>query len=410
MHGFRKAVRRNAAADWDDSKDIAAGRDDPPVITGTVAGQLMNDDQTDRPFAGVTISDPDVGASETVTLTLNVDGVSSDANGTLSGAGLTKTGTGAYTLTAGTPAAVTAALQAVMFTPAVLMLAPDSSAVTDMTLSVTDGIAGSPTTDTTTLVAIVPCFAAGTRIATPSGAIPVERLREGDTVLTVSGKTQPIQWIGHRTLDCRRHMAPDRVKPIRIAPHAFGENRPKRALLLSPDHSVFVEDVLIPIKHLVNGTTVTQIDVATVTYYHIELPRHDVVLAEGLPAETYLETGARCAFENSGGAMQLHPDFAPDEARVGMVWQNFGYAPLIGTDGQLDRVRVRLALQALMLGHQENGTSQRVKNEPRGHDLMPSQMMCCGAIRRGRGSLPSRRRTHLSGAGEPGGCAKRVMV
>ena len=230
-----------------------------------------------------------------------------------------------------------------------------------MTLSVSDGIAGSPTTDTTTSVAIVPCFAAGTRIATPRGAIPVERLREGDTVLTVSGRTQPIQWIGCRTLDCNRHMSPERVKPIRIAPHAFGENRPRRALLLSPDHSVFVEDVLIPIKHLVNGATVTQIDVATVTYYHVELPRHDVVLAEGLPAETYLETGGRFAFENGGGAMQLHPDFAPDEARVGMVWQNFGYAPLIGTDGQLDRVRVRLALQALMLGHQENGTSQRVK-------------------------------------------------
>ena len=184
-------------------------------------------------------------------------------------------------------------------------------------------------------------------------------------MLTVSGKPQRIQWIGRRTLDCRRHISPERVKPIRIAPHAFGENRPQRALLLSPDHSVFVEDVLIPIKHLLNGKTVTQIDVATVTYYHMELPRHDVVLAEGLPAETYLETGARFAFENGGGAMQLHPDFAPDEARVGMVWRNFSYAPLIGTDGQLDRVRARLALQALMLGHQAIGTSQRGKKRAR---------------------------------------------
>ena len=155
------------------------------------------------------------------------------------------------------------------------------------------------------------------------------------------------------------------MQPIRIAPHAFGENRPHRALLLSPDHAVFVEDVLIPIKHLINGTTVTQIDIATVTYYHIELPRHDAVQAEGLPAETYLETGGRFAFENGGGAMQLHPGFAPDEARVGMVLRNFSYAPLIGTDGQLDRVRARLALQALMLGHQAIGTSQRGKKRAR---------------------------------------------
>ena len=233
-----------------------------------------------------------------------------------------------------------------------------------MTLSVSDG-ANAPTTDTTTSVAIVPCFAAGTRIATPRGAIAVERLREGDTVLTVSGKPQRIQWIGCRTLDCNRHILPERVKPIRIAPHAFGENRPRRALLLSPDHSVFVEEVLIPIKHLLNGTTVAQIDVATVTYYHIELPRHDVVLAEGLPAETYLETGARFAFENGGGAMELHPNFAPDEARVGMVWRNFSYAPLIGSDGQLDRVRARLALQALMLQHQANAAPQRAKKRAR---------------------------------------------
>jgi hypothetical protein len=319
----------------------------------------MSDVETHLPFSTASIIDPDLGASETVTVTLNVDGVPSDANGILSGAGLTETVPGTYTLTTGTPTAVTAALQALVFTPAVLDLPPHGSAVTDMTLSLTDGIAGSPTTDTTTSVDIVPCFAAGTRIATPRGAIAVERLREGDTVLTISGKSQRIQWIGCRTLDCNRHVSPERVKPVRIAAHAFGENRPRRALLLSPDHSVFVEDVFVPIKHLVNGTTVTQIDVATVTYYHIELPRHDVVLAEGLPTESYLETGARFAFENGGGAMELHPNFAPDEARVAMVWRNFSYAPLIGSDGQLDRVRARLALQALMLDQQANAAPQR---------------------------------------------------
>jgi hypothetical protein len=199
---------------------------------------------------------------------------------------------------------------------------------------------------------ITPCFAAGTRIATPRGGVPIERLRAGDIVTTVSGKPRSIEWIGHRTVDCRRHPFPERVKPIRVAPHAFGENHPKRPLLLSPDHAVFVEAVLIPIKFLVNGTTVEQIDAANITYYHLELARHDVVLAEGLPAESYLETGGRSAFENGGGTVQLHPDFAPDEARVGMVWRNFGYAPLLGTGGEVERVRSRLAVQAVMLGHE----------------------------------------------------------
>jgi hypothetical protein len=323
---------------------------DPPAISGTVADQAGNDGATMLPFSSVTITDPDLGASETITITLTHDGIASDAEGRLSGTGITRTGIGTYTLTTGSPAGVTAALEAATFVPAQRQIAPGTSVVTGMTISASDGIVGSPVTDTVTSVDIVPCFAAGTRLATPRGSILVERLREGDMLLTVSGKPRPVQWIGRRTLDCTRHISPERVKPIRIAAHAFGENRPSRALLLSPDHSVFVEDVLIPAKHLVNGTTVTQIDVRTVTYYHIELPVHDVLLAEGLPAESYLETGGRFAFQNGGGAMQLHPDFAPDEARVGMVWRNFGYAPLIGSNGEVDRVRARLACQAQMLG------------------------------------------------------------
>jgi len=193
---------------------------------------------------------------------------------------------------------------------------------------------------------LVPCFAAGTTIATPAGPRAVEALRPGDPVLTVSGKIQTVEWTGRRTVDCRRHPAPDRVNPVRIAPHAFGQGRPTRPVLLSPDHAVFMEGVLIPIKHLLNGTTVRQVAAATITYVHIELTRHDVLLADGLPAESYLDAGARSAFENGGPAVDLHPDF---EARVAMLWQCYACAPLIGTDGQLDRVRAQLRAQADML-------------------------------------------------------------
>ena len=168
-------------------------------------------------------------------------------------------------------------------------------------------------------------------------------------VLTVSGDRQRIAWIGHRIVNCRSHPSQDRVWPIRISPQAFGDERPRRPLFLSPDHSIFVEDVLIPLKFLVNGTTVTQVAVNTVTYYHIELPRHDVLLAEGLPAESYLETGGRHAFANSGLAVQLHPEFEPDPARVAMVWKNYGYAPLLGDGDQLERARAKLQLQAELL-------------------------------------------------------------
>lgn len=197
----------------------------------------------------------------------------------------------------------------------------------------------------------VACFAEGTRIATPTGPIAIECLREGDAVVTVSGEARAIEWIGRRTLDCQRHPTPDRVKPILIARHAFGHARPERPLRLSPDHSIFIDGLLIPAKFLLNGTTVRQIDAGVITYFHLELAHHDVVLAERLPTETYLETGGRAAFQNGGAATQLHPDFAADEARVAMVWGNFAYAPLVTSEAQLHPVRTRLAAQAAMLGY-----------------------------------------------------------
>jgi ELWxxDGT repeat protein len=204
-------------------------------------------------------------------------------------------------------------------------------------------------TTVTAVLTPVPCLAEGTRLLTNHGHIPVELLSIGDVVLTVSGGEQAIQWIGRRRVDCRRHPDPERVQPIRIAPHAFGQGRPQRAVLLSPDHSVFMEDVLIPIKFLSNGNTIARIEMDAITYYHIELPHHDVVLAESLPVESYLETGGRSAFENTGEPLQLHPDFEPDPLQVAMVWQNCGYAPLLGQSGELDRVRSMLAVQATLL-------------------------------------------------------------
>jgi len=135
-------------------------------------------------------------------------------------------------------------------------------------------------------------------------------------------------------------------------PNAFGFGRPFRNLMLSPDHSVFIEDVLVPVKLLINGTTIAQVEVEAVTYFHIEVPQHDVVLAEGLPVETYLDTGGRGAFEGHSHLIR-HPSGSNEhhqDARVAMVWRNFAFAQLLGDNGQLERVQSMLAAQAAMLG------------------------------------------------------------
>jgi hypothetical protein len=206
-----------------------------------------------------------------------------------------------------------------------------------------DGESGTDITVTAT------CYAAGTRIRTTRGEVAVENLREGDLVLTVSGRTQPISWIGHRHVNFHGHPNRQRILPVRITAHAFGQGMPERDLLLSPDHAVFVEDVLIPIRHLVNGGSIAQIECDTITYYHIELPRHDVLLADGMPAESYLEAGARDAFANVDGVIQLHPDFEPPRDHYAMLWEAEAYAPLVVAGEQFDRAREKLARQARLL-------------------------------------------------------------
>ncbi|MEJ0015530.1 MAG: Hint domain-containing protein [Acetobacteraceae bacterium] len=194
--------------------------------------------------------------------------------------------------------------------------------------------------ETLTVVDALACFARGTRIATPGGAVAVERLREGDTLLTQDGVARPVRWVGQRRIDCRRHRQPQQVWPVRIAAGAFGDGLPLRDLFLSPDHAVLTDGVLIPVRHLVNGTSIAQVRRGSVHYYHVELDRHDIVLAEGLPAESYLETGARASFSNGGGAVTLHPDFST------RVWEAEGCAPIVVTGPALDAARRRIAANA----------------------------------------------------------------
>jgi autotransporter passenger strand-loop-strand repeat protein len=189
----------------------------------------------------------------------------------------------------------------------------------------------------------VACFRAGTRIATAAGEVPVQMLRAGDAIRTASGELRPAKWIGRRTVDCARHPRPDRVWPVCVAAGAFAAAEPCRDLYLSPDHAVFVDGALVPVAELVNGTTIRQVAVDRVTYYHVELDRHDVILAEGLATESFLDTGNRDGFENGGGAVALHPSF------FALSWEN-ACAELVVYGPQLAAIRARLARRAAALG------------------------------------------------------------
>jgi len=118
-------------------------------------------------------------------------------------------------------------------------------------------------------------------------------------VLTADGRAAPVRWLGRQTVSTR-FADPLRVLPIRIAAGALGENLPVRDLLVSADHALLVDGVLAQAGALVNGTTIRrEAGVPEVfTYWHVELHDHSLVLAEGVPAETFIDNVARLAFDN----------------------------------------------------------------------------------------------------------------
>ncbi len=191
-------------------------------------------------------------------------------------------------------------------------------------------------------VFLATCYAAGTRILTATGERTVESLSQGDIVLTLADgelKAQPVKWLGGRRIDLTAHPRPETVAPIRIERDAIAPGMPHADLLVSPDHAIFVDGKLICARQLVNGTTIHQEKGLTaVDYYHVELDAHAILMAEGLPAESYIDTGNRGFFANSGAPMVLHPDltdetdcptreagscapFVWDEASVQPIWQ-----------------------------------------------------------------------------------------
>lgn len=156
------------------------------------------------------------------------------------------------------------------------------------------------------------CFAAGTRIATEAGEVPVERLRPGDRVVTAHGGPllQPLVWVGRIHVALFRLRERARVAPILFAAGSLGDGVPYRDLRVSPSHALFLGGRLVPAALLVNGRTIVQEAwCRAVTYHHIELEGHGLVVAEGAVTETYLDDGNRWLFEE-GGIAALSLDFA----------------------------------------------------------------------------------------------------
>ncbi|WP_084861691.1 Hint domain-containing protein [Salibaculum halophilum] len=181
----------------------------------------------------------------------------------------------------------------------------------------TDGSGTVLETDTGFVTAeTIPCFVAGTMIATPEGPKAIETLVVGDLVLTQDGAPQPIRWIGRRSVAAIGSMA-----PIAFRPGALGDHG---ALMLSPQHRVLLRDayaelmfeapeVLVKAKDLVNDGSIRRVEGGLVTYLHLLFDSHQIIWAEGLATESFLPGPHILSQAETGIARELttlFPDLA----------------------------------------------------------------------------------------------------
>jgi len=149
--------------------------------------------------------------------------------------------------------------------------------------------------------AAIRCFLPGTRIATPDGETAIETLKPGDRLLTAAGGETTLAWLGRQRVPADV-LHPARVNPIRIAAGALAPGVPARDLYVSPDHALELDGLLINAGALVNGDTIRQVarmPAGGFVYYHLETDAHDLILAEGCAAESFVDYGALASFENA---------------------------------------------------------------------------------------------------------------
>ncbi|NKX44916.1 Hint domain-containing protein [Roseicyclus persicicus] len=160
---------------------------------------------------------------------------------------------------------------------------------------------------------VVNCFAAGTRIRTPGGDRAVETLAAGDLVMTADGRSVPVKWLWRQTLSTRFGTA-ERLQPVRVRAGALGEGLPQRDLVVTADHALSIDGLLVDAGALVNGHSIDRVPLSDLgelfAVYHVETADHDLILAEGVPAETFIDYAGRQVFDNHADYMAVHGEAA----------------------------------------------------------------------------------------------------
>ena len=329
-----------------------------PTVTGTVGGQVVQQKHSIEPFSNVTLTDTGNpgGSGDDAMLTI----LDSNGNGTLALPGIInfksfapgsyqtgsyqtgsyQTGsyqTGSYqTGSYHSLSVLQITLRSILSNAAAL---PAGTAHIPLTLDIDiqSALGGAGENPTTTIDISAACYCRGTRILTSYGERPIETLAIGDIVITEGGAAEPIRWIGRRTFAGRFLAGRKHLMPILFRAGSLGGGLPRRDLRVSPNHAMLLDGLLAPAIALANHTTIMQDrDCRQVDYIHLELDRHDAILAEGAASETFLDDDSRGMFHDAADYR------APEGAQPPALY----CAPRVESGARLEAIRRRLGALA----------------------------------------------------------------
>jgi hypothetical protein len=126
---------------------------------------------------------------------------------------------------------------------------------------------------------------------------------------------------------------------------ALATRIPVHDLWLSPGHALLLDGALVAVEHLINGLTIVQAEaVDQVEYFHLEFEAHEVILAQGAPAESYVECDNRQGFHNVREFTELYPEDARPSFSYCLPRLEAGMT-------ELAAIRERLFERAAVLGY-----------------------------------------------------------
>ncbi|SLN36069.1 hypothetical protein TRL7639_01729 [Falsiruegeria litorea R37] len=159
------------------------------------------------------------------------------------------------------------------------------------------------------------CFVMGTLIRAVQGYKKVEELQVGDHVWTRDHGPQEIKWIESSAVRRGRMKRDPALLPVRISKDALGRGQPRDDIYLSQQHRILVcgpavellfgePEALVCAQDLCHwpGVDIVLPD-DDIRYYHILLGQHEILDADGVPAES-LFLGEEALYQLSSDALQ----------------------------------------------------------------------------------------------------------